>query len=144
MIVREGRTVLTLVNPTLVNLGFVNTASLQLILNFNILSSFLASSSQLKPNRVGQQISQSSHFNTNCWQCRIRVDDIFYERNSPTCLSMKIRWGKSSFLWIFSGRASLVLNWNRDSSKVRTGGKQVNHSCKEYLIFKISFSDTES
>lgn len=44
-------------------------------------------------------------------------------------LSMKIRSGKSSFLWIFSGRASFALNWKRDSSKVKTGGNLVNQSC---------------
>ena len=36
--------------------------------------------------------------------------------------------GNSILLWIFSGRPSCWLNWNRHSSNVSTGGRRVNHN----------------
>lgn len=42
--------------------------------------------------------------------------------------------GKSSFLCIFSGRPSWVLNSNLDSSNVKTGGNFLNHLCKAKKI----------
>lgn len=38
--------------------------------------------------------------------------------------------GNSSFLCIFSGRPSWVLNSNLDSSNVKTGGSVLNHLCE--------------
>ena len=49
--------------------------------------------------------------------------------NKTTHRSMKIFTGKSKWLCIFSGRARFLLNWNRESSKVRIGGKCTNHCC---------------
>lgn len=44
---------------------------------------------------------------------------------------MYIIGGNSSFLCIFSGRPSCVLNSNLDSSNVKTGGNFLNHLCKK-------------
>lgn len=47
---------------------------------------------------------------------------------------MYIIGGNSSFLCIFSGRPSCVLNSNLDSSNVKTGGNFLNHLCKNKKI----------
>ena len=59
-------------------------------------------------------------------------------------LSMYMTWGNSILLCIFSGLPNCWLNWNLESSKVKTGGSLVNHNWNNTVFNRTKMASNAS